>query len=1222
MRTYRTAGLLLLALLASTMQETAAASASDAVSASACPSLLAAAPHTPLPSRHVFGPNGLGPVAAAGTSVIVSEPSVGALAFVHPDATSTVVKVPSADLSTGALAADSAGNTFHIRYPNDIVKYDQRGDQVWIAHINVPVNGVFILGSGPEARVGAVHRDAPESSLFTVNGEPAGMVPVHGHSFSATAGGGVVATDGRYVRLFDATGAETSAVGDVHQDNDATPAGSPLHFYQLGGAAQLPDGHIVATDTQRGLMVFSDKGLLEGSLPASEIDPLGLTQSSGVVVSGDKLLIETGQRFSANQYLTEVSIADVLARTTHGESGNGASRLEERLGLGAGLITPVQDGYFPPGTPVDVRAYFDPWWQRSAAGLSLCWTMQDQDEVRNETHHVGGNVPLSAMAFGAPGTALDIPRALRPGAYEMEARLVKDGKAVSTTTMVFTVGADGQRLDLPGLPAGADSGGPGATRGVALADELGTKTVREGVRWSSLLKDGPDAALNLVDEQARFAAADAEAQRRGVTIDVQVGTGGAEEKALVANGSWERRVSEVVSGLKASVHVWEAWNEPNLTYGSPTDYVHNVLAPFYRAVKKADPSATVIGGSTAGVSPGYWDQMARAGAFGSMDVAGIHPYTGHNRSWEEDGTPYLLGIVKDLIKREGHSMPLWNTEQAFWSNGPSNLFGQADSTSREVLWSKAIGVDKWAYFIPEGSWGNDGVTFSAIEVGSFVKPAALALMTATSQVAGRPFLGQVDLGSPSTYGMRFGPKAGDPQSGELLAVWTEGLRLPAVLSGSADGLSVTRTEELGASTVSALTGSQALTLDSAPVFLALNGPGQLNVSVAESFGTDLALASQGATATASSDRPGNEVGKAIDGRSGADGGGDLPGLPAWASAPGDTTRTLDVHLASPQMINRVLVSTHSIFSIVTGLRDYDVQVRTTPNDPWITAREVRGQFQHRSELVTFPAQQVSDIRVHTLAVNYSGYLPGGARPSWWPTDAASQALASSPWYGPAVISELSAYAPGTVVQADSAAVQPVTPPAAPPVVPVEPSQLPAAPAASMPAAPGTPPIAPPIDSAAPPVAPAANPPVTPPAPPIGADTRAAMDAAATADAAELAAVAARGAAATAQTAAAEKARAARAAMSAAAGSRAVAMRAVNYAKAHTSRWVHLRRARAAQQLVAAARRAQARAQAARLVAVRFADLARAANAKAVTLTQLALAAHAAALVAYNRAHGQ
>ena len=93
-------------------------------------------------------------------------------------------------------------------------------------------------------------------------------------------------------------------------------------------------------------------------------------------------------------------------------------------------------------------------------------------------------------------------------------------------------------------------------------------------------------------------------------------------------------------------------------------------------------------------------------------------------------------------------------------------------------------------------------------------------------------------------------------------------------------------------------------------------------------------------------------------------------------------------------------------------------------------------------------------------------------------------------------------------------------------------------------------------------------------------------------------------------------------MSAAAGSRAVAMRAVNDAEAHTSRWVHLRRARAAQQLVAAARRAQARAQAARLVAVRFADLARAANAKAVTLTQLALAARAAALVAYNRAHGQ
>lgn len=1232
MRLSRTICLVVMSILTGLVPTLSVPAASAATIASACPSVAPAPPHTTIPSRHLLGPQPVGPLAVTGTSIVMSSPGAGLLSYISPDDTRRDVHVDNAALGRLALAADSAGNTYHIRYPYNLMKYDAQGVLLWDRQLDPPLNSVFIIGAGTNARVGAVYRDSGNAALFTLNGVPAGTMAIQGRTFTSTTDSGVLGIDGRYARIFSNGGDKSWEVGDTHQDNDPSPAAAPLHFYQLGGAAQLPDGHVVATDTQRGLMVFSSTGLLEGSLPATEIDPLGLTQSSAVVVRGDKLVIETGLRFSSQQYLTEISIADVLARTGHGESQDGPARLQQRLGLGAGLLTPVVDSYFPVGTPVSVRAYFDPWWHRVASGLAICWTIQDQDEVRGETFHWGGTLPLPNVSFGGSGTALDLPADLPPGAYELDARLLDGGKAISSTTLLITVGAAGQRLDIAGLPAGADFGGPGPVRSVVLADELGTKTTRAGVNWGSLLRNGADAPLYLADEQARLGAASAEAQKRGVTLEVQIGQGGAAEKGLVSSGAWERRVSELVAGLKNSVHIWEAWNEPNLTYGPAPSYVHDILAPFYRAVKTSDPTATVVGGSTAGIDLGYWDQLSRAGGFSSMDVAGVHPYTGHNRSWEEDNFPRYLRILKDFLTHNAHGMPLWNTEQSFWSNGPANLFGQADSTSREVLWSKAIGIDKWAYFISEGAWGDNGVTYSAIEVSSFVKPAALALMTAYSQLDGRPYLGEVNLGAPSTYGMRFGPKVGDANSGELLAVWTDGLRLPAVLASATDGLAVTQTSDLGASSTSVLHGGTALTLDNAPVFLTVNGPGRLSVQATESFGTNLAASIAGATATASSDRPGNEVAKAIDGESGTNGGGGLQGAAAWASAPGDGTKTLDVHLASAQVLDRVLVSTHSNFSVVTGLRDYDVELRAGPDEPWVTVRQVRGQFQHRSELINFTAQKVSDIRVHVLEVNYSGYLPGGVRPSWWPMDAAAQALATAEWYGPAVVSELYAYAPGSLVVADAVAPSPATPlPSPQPAASADPSAATSPPVGAMgnptPASPTDPitimvpdpPVSQggPIPTNVPTTSGSATglPPGATSSPSVGmnATDYRAVDAAAARDAS--AAARSQQYLARAQAAAAAARRTAVKLHADASKARASASTAASASRARTSRRVHLARVRATRAKAAAATQAERRAQAAQILGTRLARVAWSAQADYNALATIAAASRRAAIQA-------
>ena len=84
----------------------------------------------------------------------------------------------------------------------------------------------------------------------------------------------------------------------------------------------LPDGRLLVTDTKRGLIVLSKDGLVQGELSPTEIDELGLTQRSRIIVRGDDVYVETGRRFSSTQYVTKLSLAAILDRATHGESAN------------------------------------------------------------------------------------------------------------------------------------------------------------------------------------------------------------------------------------------------------------------------------------------------------------------------------------------------------------------------------------------------------------------------------------------------------------------------------------------------------------------------------------------------------------------------------------------------------------------------------------------------------------------------------------------------------------------------------------------------------------------------------------------------------------------------------------------------------------------------------------------------------------------------------------
>jgi hypothetical protein len=915
--------------------------------------------------------------------------------------------VPAARRS---MAVDPDGNVY-LAGDDGLHKFSPTGASLWTRPVTgVPGDGVYGVSAGAGFRVGLVV-SRPDGStgtdLFDAQGAPTGRSPVVGTYVTVDpSNGDILSTDGHFVRIYDARGELRSSFGSALEEN----AAGPFHFRLMGGAVRAGDGTVYLTNGGAGVLSFTSDGLYRGV--AADRGPVGtITQGATLELFEGRVYYATGEPFAPGQGVSWLSTQELEDLVTVPKGA------VPRLGIGAGLGTSAPGNYFAPGRTPDAHASFEPWWTVHARDLRGEYTVRERGQVL-----AGAAVTPKGFRIPATGQDINVPLSLpaaEPGYYEVEARLLKGDTVVGADCLRYSVGAPGTVFSFADLPEGADFGGAKPARAVALAEAMGFELVRGSVDWRLLLPDpASDGPLDFSAYDAELRDAARRAAASGVTFEVQVG-GNPTEKALVEKGTWARRVRELVEHFKGDVHVWEAWNEPNVSFGPADRYVSQVLEPFFRAVKAADPTALVVGGSVLGLDLPYWEAVATAGGLRAMDVVAIHPYTGHNRSFEEHGAPETLRRLKELLASHGAgAKPIWNTESAWWSDGPANFYSQADKLVRAHVLLKDAGVDKWAYFITEGGYGDFGLSYSLIETATgtnaqLLKPAALAALTYRRMVGGRPLVRMLDTGAPHTYAALFGPAPGRPSPDTVVVAWaddyTTGLRLRPGAAATSTVLTVTDVMG-GSATVPVADGQAALEVDGSPRYVTLPGTGAPEIAAEEAFGPDRALATAGGRATATSETARNPASAAIDGVSDAGGGGEVPELSAWAQAPGDARPSLTVTLPAPTDIDRVLVSTHSLGSVVTGLRSYDVQVRAATGE-WATVARVRDQFLQRRHLSLFPATTATDVRLTNISVNYGGYA-GGARPAFWPRDRQSLEDASSAWYGPALVYELSAYGPG------------------------------------------------------------------------------------------------------------------------------------------------------------------------------------------------------------------
>jgi hypothetical protein len=170
---------------------------------------------------------------------------------------------------------------------------------------------------------------------------------------------------------------------------------------------------------------------------------------------------------------------------------------------------------------------------------------------------------------------------------------------------------------------------------------------------------------------------------------------------------------------KLPIRSWQVWNEPNVpaywaSGPDPGEYAR-LLAEAGRAIKQVDPEAEVV---TAGIpesrlgipAPEFIARLYRAGAKGSFDALGLHPY-----ARDAAGSLDAVRATRRLMDAAGDRSPIWVTEFGWASGGPESPFtvspdGQAERIRASIAGfgrvRRALRLRGFAYF----SW-KDGAVF-------------------------------------------------------------------------------------------------------------------------------------------------------------------------------------------------------------------------------------------------------------------------------------------------------------------------------------------------------------------------------------------------------------------------------------------------------------------------------------------------------------------------------
>lgn len=245
-------------------------------------------------------------------------------------------------------------------------------------------------------------------------------------------------------------------------------------------------------------------------------------------------------------------------------------------------------------------------------------------------------------------------------------------------------------------------------------------------------------------------------------------------ESVAAFARWAGAAAKHFAGQKV---IWEIWNEPNIFFWRPQpkveDYITLALATC-KAVREADPAATILGPAISGLDPAFMEKFLASGVLEYLDGVSVHPYR-HKRAPETVAAEYRK--LREQIDRYAPAarkgkLPIVSGEWGYSTDGKDvSPETQAAYLVRQQLFNLFSGVPLSIWY----DWKNDGEdpherehNFGTVTHDLKPKPAYTAVQTLTRELAGFRVMERHPTGNDDDFVLVLKNAAGDTK----LAVWT------------------------------------------------------------------------------------------------------------------------------------------------------------------------------------------------------------------------------------------------------------------------------------------------------------------------------------------------------------------------------------------------------------------------------------------------------------------